>query len=196
MFVTLYRDRHIVILDKPAGIPTIPPRAGGPSVTWETGLLVCHRLDTDTSGCLVMARSVAGQRRVSEAFAQGRVQKQYAAVVAGDLPDEGEIDLPIGEWKRGRVSVGQGRDAKTRWRVRWRADGRAGVLAEPLTGRTHQIRAHLSAKGAPILGDPTYGGPPADRLYLHAWRIALPWPGPGDRLEVEAPLPPGFDPPG
>ncbi|MFN7147189.1 MAG: RNA pseudouridine synthase, partial [Myxococcota bacterium] len=75
---------------------------------------------------------------------------------------------------------------------KWRADGRAGVVAIPLTGRTHQIRAHLASLGAPILGDPTYGGPEADRLYLHAWRIRLPWPGPSDELWAESPPPPGF----
>ncbi len=141
-----------------------------------------------------MARSLAGQRMISEAFATGRVHKEYLAVVAGDLPDEGEVDLPIGEWKRGRVKIGEGRPARTRFRVRWRAGGRTGVLAIPLTGRTHQIRAHLASLGAPIVGDPTYGGPEADRLYLHAWRIRLPWPGPNDELWAEAPPPPGFDP--
>jgi tRNA pseudouridine32 synthase/23S rRNA pseudouridine746 synthase/23S rRNA pseudouridine1911/1915/1917 synthase len=194
LFVTLHRDRHIQILDKPVGVPVVPARDGGASVATETGLRVCHRLDRDTSGCLVMARSLAGQRIVSEAFANGRVHKEYLAVVVGDLPDEGEVDLPIGEWKRGRVKIGEGRAARTRFRVRWRADGRTGVLAMPLTGRTHQIRAHLASLGAPILGDPTYGGPEADRLYLHAWRIRLPWPGPDDALAIESPVPAGFDP--
>lgn len=194
MFVTLHRDRHIQILDKPVGVPVVPARDGGNSLATETGLRVCHRLDRDTSGVLVMARSLAGQRQVSEAFATGRVRKQYLAVVVGELPDAGEVDLPIGEWKRGRVKIGEGRAARTRFTVRWRAEGRIGVLAEPITGRTHQIRAHLASLGAPLLGDPTYGGPEADRLYLHAWRLRLPWPGPDDALEVEAPVPPGFDP--
>ena len=160
----------------------------------ETGLLVCHRLDRDTSGCLVMASTPAGQRQMSDAFANGRVHKEYLAVVVGHLPSSGEIDLPIGEWKRGRVKIGDGRPARTRYEVRWRAGGRAGVLVTPLTGRTHQIRAHLASIGAPLLGDPTYGGPDADRLYLHAWRVRLPWPGPADELWVEAQVPPGFDP--
>lgn len=196
MFTALYRDRHVEILDKPAGIPVIPSRAGGASVADETGLRVVHRLDTDTSGCLVMARSLAGQRMLSEAFATGRVEKRYLAVVVGDLPDQGETDVPLGEWKRGRVGIGRGRTARTSWVVRWREGGRAGVEVRPYTGRTHQIRAHLSALGAPIVGDPTYGGPEASRLYLHAWRIVLPWPGPADRLEVTSPAPPGFDAPG
>lgn len=163
----------------------------------ETGLLVVHRLDTDTSGCLVMARSTAGQRMLSEAFATRNVEKTYLAVVVGPLPDVGETDAPIGEWKRGRVSVGRGgKHARTAWRVLWREGDRAGVEVWPHTGRTHQIRAHLGALGAPLVGDPTYGGPEAERLYLHAWRIVLPWPGAGDRLVVTSPPPPGFLAPG
>lgn len=189
----LFRDRHLVVIDKPAGVDTVPDRQGSDSVATRTGLLVCHRLDRGTSGVLVLARSAAGHRLVNAAFAEGRVQKQYAAVAVGALPDAGEVDAPIGAWRRGRVSVGEGKPARTRYRVRWRDGERLGVLAEPLTGRTHQIRAHLALAGAPLLGDPDYGGPPADRLYLHAWRIVLPWPGPGDTLTVEAPLPPGFE---
>ena len=154
---------------------------------------MCHRLDTETSGCLVMARSKEGQQRISAAFAEGRVHKEYAAVARGTLPDEGACDVPLGEWKRGRVLIGKGRAAWTLWTVRWRGARGIGVLAVPVTGRTHQVRAHLSEAGAPILGDPTYGGAPADRLYLHAWRLTLPWPGPGDTLEVTSPLPAGFE---
>ncbi|MDP2309334.1 MAG: RNA pseudouridine synthase [Pseudomonadota bacterium] len=179
------------MLDKPVGIDVVPSRAAGPSIERDTGLLVCHRLDRETSGCLVMARTPEGQREMSQAFAEGRVQKEYLAVVVGSLPDLGEIDLPLGEWKRGRVQIGRGRPAQTRFEVRWRAGGRIGVLVRPLTGRTHQIRAHLSSLGAPLLGDPTYGGPDADRLYLHAWRVRLPTPG--GALWVESPIPLGFD---
>jgi tRNA pseudouridine32 synthase / 23S rRNA pseudouridine746 synthase len=193
LIVTLYRDRHLEVLEKPAGIPVIPPRQGGPNLAEQLGLMVCHRLDTETSGVLVMARSAAGHRVISQAFAEGRVEKEYAAVVVGDLPDEGESDVPLGAWHRGRVAIGRGKPARTRWTVRWRKDGRAGVLVRPLTGRTHQIRAHLSHAGAPILGDEAYGGPPADRLYLHAWAVRLPWPGPDDKLEIRSALPPAFE---
>jgi 23S rRNA-/tRNA-specific pseudouridylate synthase len=156
-----------------------------------TGLAPCHRLDVETSGCLVLARPPEGERALQRAFQAGSVRKEYLAVVVGTLNDEQVVDLPIGEWKRGRVVIGKGRPASTRLTVRWRSDGRVGVLAEPFTGRTHQIRAHLSSLGAPILGDPTYGGPRADRLYLHAWRVCLPWP---EERWVEAPIPPGFLP--
>ncbi|MDP2315411.1 MAG: RluA family pseudouridine synthase [Pseudomonadota bacterium] len=194
MFVTLHQDRHIQVLDKPVGIDVVPARSGGPSIEATTGLLVCHRLDRETSGCLVMARTLEGQRTVSQAFAEGRVHKEYLAVVVGHLPSTGEIDLPIGEWKRGRVQIGTGRPARTRFEVRWRANGRAGIVATPLTGRTHQIRAHLASRNAPLLGDPTYGGPEADRLYLHAWRVRLPESVLGPEIWVESPIPPGFEP--
>lgn len=188
----LYDDAGLVVLDKPPGIAVLPTRAGDRSVAGETGLRPCHRLDAETSGCLVLARSVATERIVAGAFAEGRVHKEYAAVVVGTLDDEGECALPIGAWRRGRVSVGEGRSARTRWTVRWRREDRIGVLVFPLTGRTHQIRAHLAALGAPILGDDTYGGPVATRVHLHAWRVQLPWSG--STLSIEAPLPFGFDP--
>lgn len=193
-FPILYRDRHLVVLDKPAGLDTVPDRQGSDSVATRTGLLVCHRLDRGTSGVLVLARSAAGHRLVNAAFAEGRVGKHYLVVVAGEPADTFEVDLAIGAWKRGRVAVGEGRPARTRFTTRWRADGRAGVEARPLTGRTHQIRAHLAHAGAPVVGDEDYAGPPADRIYLHAWRLTLPWPGPQDTLTFEAPVPPGFDP--
>ena len=105
------------------------------------------------------------------------------------IADEVEVDLPLGEWKRGRVRLGEGRAARTRFVVRWRRDGLTGVLCLPVTGRTHQIRAHLCHLDAPIVGDPSYGGPESDRLYLHSWRVHLDWP---EKRTVEAPIPSGF----
>jgi tRNA pseudouridine32 synthase/23S rRNA pseudouridine746 synthase len=199
MFVTLFRDRHLEVVDKPTGVPVIPARDGGGSIAGMTGLRVVHRLDADTSGVLVLARSLAGQRMLSAAFAERRVHKEYRAVCAPlpghSLADTGTCEVPIGEWKRGRVRLGEGRSAVTRWEVLWRVDGRIGVRLEPLTGRTHQLRAHLCHLGAPIVGDETYGGDHGARLYLHAHRLGLPWPGPDDRLEVTSPLPAGFEAP-
>lgn len=191
----LYQDRHLVVLDKPVGIPVIPGRDGGPSLSSQTGYLVCHRLDRDTSGVLVMARSAAGQRLMSIAFAEGKVEKHYLAVVTAPIVDEVTVEVPLGEWRRGRVQIGQGKACRTTFTRLWSTpDGRNGVHARPTTGRTHQIRAHLCSLGAPILGDIDYGGKPARRIHLHAWRVVLPWPGAADRLVIEAPVPEGFEP--
>lgn len=190
----LYQDRHLVVLNKAPGIGVVPGRDGGPSLAGETGLLVCHRLDVGTSGVLVMARTAAGHRMVNAAFAERKVEKTYAAVVTGDPPEEARVDVPLGDWRRGRVLIGRGKPSLTWVRVRWRAEGLVGIEAKPVTGRTHQVRAHLSWLGAPILGDEDYGGRPAARIHLHAWRLVLPWPGPDDRLDLTAPLPPGFEP--
>lgn len=181
-----------MVLDKPPGLPVVPARDGGDSVAAQTGLLVCHRLDRGTSGVLVMARTTAGQRLVSAAFADHRVRKGYLAVAQGGLPDEGRCTLPLGDWARGRVVTGRGRAAETSWTVRGRAGPLALVEARPVTGRTHQVRAHLAAVGGPLVGDEAYGGPAADRVALHAWWIELPWPSRADTLRVVAPLPASF----
>lgn len=189
----LYQDRHLVVVDKPAGLPTIAPRGGGANVADALGLLVCHRLDADTSGALVLARSAAGQRMVSVAFESRRVRKGYLAIGRGALPDTGQCTVPLGEWQRGRVHIGRGRESDTAWTVRARHDADVLVEAFPRTGRTHQVRAHLSVSGAPLLGDEAYGGPAGFPLALHAWWIELPWPGVGDVLRVRAPVPAAFE---
>jgi tRNA pseudouridine32 synthase / 23S rRNA pseudouridine746 synthase len=189
MVPVLYRDSDLVVFDKPAGLPTSPPRDGGRSMEADTGLRACHRLDADTSGVLVMARSAAGQRGVSAAFAERRVEKGYLAVVSGGIADEGVCELALGEWKRGRVQIGSGKAARTRWRVRARGEGRTLVEAFPETGRTHQVRAHLAASGAPLFGDEAYGGHAGFPLALHAWWLRLPWPQREDCLLLSA-LPP------
>lgn len=189
---TLYDDHGIVVVDKPSGVGVVPGRHDDASLAAELGLLVCHRLDVGTSGALVLARTADAQRRMSEAFAAAAVHKTYLAVCVGALPDDGAVDLPLGEWKRGRVQIGRGRPARTRYRVDARVGARLRVLAYPETGRTHQIRAHLSAAGAPIVGDEDYGGPPAPRILLHAAEVVLPWPTARDRLTVRAPEPAEF----
>ncbi len=188
----LYQDRHLVVVDKPAGLPTIPPRGGGPNVAAEAGCLVCHRLDADTSGVLVLARSAAGQRLVSVAFETRRVRKGYLAIGRGALADHGTCTLALGDWHRGRVQIGRGRAADTAWTVRDRRGADVLVEAFPRTGRTHQVRAHLAASGAPLLGDEAYGGPGGFPLALHAWWLELPWPGPDDVLRLRAPIPAAF----
>lgn len=192
--VRLYEDEHIAIIDKPVGIGVQSGRDGEAALADQLGLRICHRLDVGTSGVLVLARTAHGQRVISEAFAAGTVLKTYLALCQGVLPDAVLVDVPLGEWKRGRVQIGKGKPARTRLTVEERVGARLRVLAHPETGRTHQVRAHLSQAGAPIVGDEDYGGPPAPRIFLHALRVVLPWPSPADRLTIDAPEPPGFHP--
>jgi len=189
----LYEDRDIVVVDKPVGIGVVAGRNDDNALAAQLGLLVCHRLDVGTSGALVLARTAGGQRTISEAFALGTVEKTYLALCQGTLPDAGLVEVPLGDWKRGRVQIGRGRAAVTRFEVERRNGSRLRVHAFPQTGRTHQVRAHLAWRGAPIVGDEDYGGPPSTRVFLHALRIVLPWPSTAARLELTAPEPPGFD---
>lgn len=199
-FVVLYRDEHLVAVDKPAGVAVSAERAEDrpTPIVERLGLKLCHRLDVGTSGVLLLARTALGQRLVSAAFAEGAVRKTYLALVHGAVPDSGTVDTPLGEWKRGRVQIGRGRPARTGFVVQARVDARALLQVRPETGRTHQIRAHLASIGAPLVGDEDYGGPPAARIYLHAAELSLArtWPGPGvgTTIVITAPTPPGFAP--
>lgn len=194
MFTPLYRDRHLCVVDKPAGIPVTPPRNGAPCIETLTGLRAAHRLDTETSGVLVLGVSDAGLARAGNLFAQGHARKVYAAMATlrpgAVLAESGTYTLPIGAWQRGRVRVGHGRPAVTDWRVVSASGARHALLLTPRTGRTHQLRAHLDALGAPLDGDEPYGGAPASRLCLHAWRLVIPWDD--GILSLESPLPPVF----
>jgi tRNA pseudouridine32 synthase / 23S rRNA pseudouridine746 synthase len=199
----LYRDGLMLVLDKPAGIAVHRGPKGGDNLEAHfSGLrfglprdpALAHRLDRDTSGCLVLGRHRKALEKLGLLFKQGRIAKTYWAVVEGaPEDDEGLIDLPLarrdatrGWWMK--VEDG-GLPSQTRWRVLARGDGRAALALSPLTGRTHQLRVHCAARGWPILGDPIYGtaGPP---LHLHARRIAVPLAKTKPPIEVEAPLPP------
>lgn len=190
----LFEDTHLRIINKPEGFYVTPPREGSPAISTETGLYVCHRLDADTSGCLILAKTMTGLRAINAAFAENRIQKTYIAIVAGHPPAKGHCTLPIGTWRRGRVSTGQGRPAETFFENWWQATDRTALKVQPRTGRTHQIRAHLGALGHPLIGDPLYGGPASTRLWLHAYQLDFSWPQ-GHALHIEAPLPAGFDAP-
>jgi 23S rRNA pseudouridine955/2504/2580 synthase len=207
----LYRDDQVLVLDKPAGLAVQGGSRTGRHLDAMLEALrfggerprLVHRLDRDTSGVLVLARTLAAAAALARGFQRNAVGKRYWAVVVG-VPKAaaGRIDLPLVK-KAGPAGERMDQDplrarrAVTRYRVVERAGRRAAWLEfEPLTGRTHQLRVHARALGTPILGDGKYGGAAAFpgrewsrvRLHLHARSITFPHPG-GGTLTVEAPLP-------
>ncbi|RMF73661.1 MAG: RluA family pseudouridine synthase [Alphaproteobacteria bacterium] len=206
----LYRDGWIVAIDKPAGLPVHAGPSGRPSLEDFRDQLrfglprlpeLAHRLDADTSGCLVLGRHRRALRRLGRLFREGQVRKTYHAIVHG-IPQErgGEITLPLkkisSREKGWRIVVAEdGKPAHTRWKMlAEHPEKRLALLAlEPLTGRTHQLRVHLAAIGHPILGDVKYAEPEirrlAPRLMLHASRLVLPLYENKPRLVITAPLP-------
>lgn len=201
----LHLDDALVVVDKPAGLPSVPGRPAELHDCMASRVqalvpdaLVVHRLDMATSGLLVFARSKAAQSALGDAFARREVAKRYVAVVAGELAhDEGEIDLPlIADWPRRplqKVDHATGKPSLTRYRVIARQPGRTRVALEPLTGRSHQLRVHLLALGHPIVGDTLYAPPEvaaqSPRLLLHAHTLAFAHPASGEALSFESPLP-------
>ena len=209
----LHLDEAVIALDKPAGLPV---QGGKGAARHLDGMLealrfdaperprLVHRLDKDTSGVLLLARSAADAARLTAAFRAREAEKLYWAVTAGaPRPPSGRIARPLA--KRGRpggervVVDGEGKPAVTDYETLARAGKRAARLAlRPLTGRTHQLRAHMASIDCPILGDGKYGGRAAfldglglePRLHLHARALALEHPRGRGRLEVEAPAPP------
>lgn len=212
----LYRDGLMLVIDKPAGLPV----HGGPSSRKEGGgdnlenyfdqlrfglpraPALAHRLDRDTSGCLVLGRHPKALRKLGKLFSEGRVEKTYWAITAG-APEKlsGSIDAPLKKSPRGsgwRVEIAadsddDGQEARTTYRVIAQHEGRAFIEAKPKTGRTHQIRVHLASIGAQIIGDPQYGelSPEtrAQPMMLHARRVIVPISKNKEPVVVEAPPP-------
>lgn len=207
----LFIDGEAIIIDKPMGLPVDPPRDGALSLAnhmdgltfgfrrWPTAV---HRLDRDTSGCLLLARHPKAHARFQQAFEAGAVTKRYIAVLDG-IPDEpsGLIDLPlikISSVEKGWRMTGEGADqaggkaARTRWRVLATDQGKAFVVFYPETGRTHQIRVHAAeGLGIPIVGDPVYGTKDGRPMMLHAAQLTVPRVGKPD-VHAEAPTPQRF----
>lgn len=202
----LFIDAEAMVIDKPAGLPVDPPRDGSLSLENHLASLsfgfkrwpqAVHRLDRDTSGCLLLARNPKAHKRFQQAFEAGQVEKSYLAVVEGvPREDAGVVDLPLikissrdAGWRM--TGDAKGKSARTRWRVLEKKSHRALMLFEPETGRTHQIRVHAAeGLGTPIVGDPVYGfgGEP---MLLHAWRLNVPRAGKGP-VTAEASLPDRF----
>ena len=225
----LYEDDDCMVVDKPAGL-VVHPAPGHPSGTLVNALVhlrpqlagvgserkagIVHRLDRDTSGCLLVAKHDQAHAALSRQFAERRVEKRYWAWVWGHLRErEGEIDRPIGRSPHDRQRMSsrtrRGRRAITRWRVLERYPVADWVELAPETGRTHQIRVHLAEAGHSVIGDSRYGGGPsrargfhgpqqqfagrvaalARRQALHARALAFDQPTTGRRVHVESPLP-------
>lgn len=203
----LFIDGEAIILDKPAGLPVDAPRDGSLSLEnhlasltfgfqrWPTPV---HRLDRDTSGCLLLARNPKAHKRLAAAFEAGEVEKLYLAVVDGVPAEEaGLIDLPlakISSRERGWRMVGdpKGKAARTRWRRVQVVGNRALIAFTPETGRTHQIRAHaLHGLGMGIVGDPVYGSTDAAGMLLHSYHLSVPRTG-KPPVAATAPLPERF----
>jgi len=169
---------------------------------------LAHRLDRDTSGCLVLGRHPKALRRLGALFAEGKIEKVYWAVVQGAPSEpEGVIDAPLRKDTTRRVGWRMeidpaGQRAVTEYRVLGSAGGRAWLELRPKTGRTHQIRVHCAALGCSVVGDPTYGGP-AGALHLHARALTIPLYPARPTIQISAPVPPhmlaalaalGYDP--
>jgi tRNA pseudouridine32 synthase/23S rRNA pseudouridine746 synthase len=203
----LYRDGLMLVLDKPTGFAVHRGPNGGDSLEDHFGALrfglprapaLAHRLDRDTSGCLVLGRHRKALAQLGKLFKNGVIDKTYWAVVEGAPDaDDGEIALPLG---RRDVTRGwwmkpdpHGQPAVTKWKVLGRNSGQSSWLAlEPLTGRTHQLRVHCAAMGWPIMGDAIYGTAPRHGgpiLHLHAREITVPLYKNRAPIRVTAPVP-------
>lgn len=204
----LFEDGEALVIDKPGGLPIERPRAGGRSLEdrldeltlgFQRQPVPVHRIDTDTSGCLLLARNPKALKRFSAAFEARAVEKRYLGILAGEAPgDEGTIELSLAKissaekgWRM--IAAKKGKPAITHWRVVQRLNGLTLIEFRPETGRTHQIRVHAQhALGHALLGDAVYGdGRGAGRTMLHAAGLTIPRQG-KDPIVAAAPLPADF----
>lgn len=220
----LYEDNACIVINKPAGV-AVHPGAGIPfeeptilhgiahlfterGIPFFTDSVLAHRLDRDTTGCLLIAKSPDAHRALQKQFEDRTIAKFYLALVAGvPTPSNAVIDAPIGRatFERTKMSVtavSRTREARTTYRTLGASGNASLLLCELHTGRTHQLRVHLSAIGHPILGDTTYTSSLSERvtqeldirtLCLHAWRLVFDSPTDGKTHEVVAPLQAAFD---
>jgi len=203
----LFLDGEALVIDKPAGLPVDRPRDG--SLSLENHLVslkfgfqrvphAVHRLDRDTSGCLLLSRNPKAHARLQQAFERGEVGKRYLAILDGvPAGEEGVIDLALGKtstkedgWRM--VPDADGKPAATSWKLLGTHDGLAIVEFRPATGRTHQIRVHAAAGlGVAVLGDPVYGRADKRGMMLHAAELTVPRAN-KDPVIATAPLPDRF----
>jgi 23S rRNA pseudouridine1911/1915/1917 synthase len=206
-----YEDEHLLVVDKPAGV-VVHPGAGHGSGTLVQGLVgraeggeedrpgIVHRLDRDTSGLLVVARSEEAHKLLQDMVRRRAVERHYVALVRGRPRSwRGRIEAPIGrdreEPTRRSLDTDTPREAVTHFEVVELLGGNALLDVRLETGRTHQIRVHLAAVDLPVVGDPVYGVPDEalGRQFLHAGRLSFDHPFTNERIDVESPLPPELD---
>ncbi len=216
----IFEDDHLCVINKPAGL-VVHPAAGNPDGTVQNGLLhlypesvdlpragIVHRLDKDTSGLMVVARSQVAHTRLVEAIAGHDVEREYRALVVGSMPAGGTVDLPIGRHPTQRIRMAVnplGKPSVTHFRVLEHFRGHTLLKVVLETGRTHQIRVHLAHIRHPVFGDPVYGGRPRmpagatdglkavlrgfRRQALHAKRLRFVHPISGRRMRFDCPIP-------
>lgn len=206
----LYEDSDLIVIDKPSGL-VVHPGAGTTETTLVEGLLVdrelpvsddparpgvVHRLDKETSGVIVVARTLEALESLKRQFSDRTIKKHYIAVVDGAFQEtEGLIDAPIGRNPAmpQRMSIqASGRPAQTEFTVLSQLADSSLLCVRPHTGRTHQIRVHLCYTGHSVLGDEKYSGRTADRLMLHAWRLEIRHPIRDEQMEFRSPVPENF----
>ncbi|USA39336.1 RluA family pseudouridine synthase [Pelagerythrobacter marinus] len=204
----LFEDGEALVIDKPGGLPIERPRKGGPALEdhldslklgFQRAPVAVHRLDTDTSGCLLLARNPKALKRFARAFEERQVAKRYLGILDGEPgEEEGTVELALSKissadkgWRM--IPARKGKPSLTHWRVVARRGGRTLVEFTPETGRTHQIRVHAaSGIGMALLGDPVYGsGKGAPRTMLHAAGLSVTR-GNKPPVDATAPLPPDF----
>src|SRR3954467_7138111 len=202
----LHRDGLMLVIDKPAGLPVHRGPKGGANLESSFDALrfglprppvLAHRLDRDTSGCLVLGRHRKATASLGVLSGRGKMGKTYWAVVEGGPAEgEGTIDMPLGRLNEERgwwqKPDPNGQPAVSKWKVLGRGDGIAWLALEPVTGRTHQLRVHATAMGWPIVGDNIYGRAPRfgePRLHLHSREIVIPISRNKDPVKVVAPAP-------
>jgi 23S rRNA pseudouridine1911/1915/1917 synthase len=210
----LYEDDDLLVVDKPAGLP-VHPAPGHPGHTLVNAILchyphladigdslrpgIVHRLDKDTSGVMLVAKSRVAQANLAEQFRAHTVAKTYLVLVKGKLtPENGIIEAAMGRDPRNRqrmAVVSRGREARTEYRVVRYLGDYTLIEVTPETGRTHQIRVHLAAIGFPVVGDSTYGvkSPHLSRQFLHACKLGFNLPSTGKYVEFESELPPDLE---
>jgi len=204
----LFEDGEALVINKPSGLPIERPRRGGASLEdhfeelklgFQRAPMPVHRIDTDTSGCLLLARNAKALKRFAKAFEERLVEKRYLGVLSGVPADsEGTIELSLSKissaekgWRM--IAAKKGKPSITHWRVLAEHGGHTLVEFRPETGRTHQIRVHCQAGlNLPLLGDPVYGnGKGAPRTMLHAAALTVPRTG-KPPIDAAAPLPHDF----